>query len=201
MKPQKNVKRQDNTEKRNKAIVIFIALVIISSTFAVVFYGFSPGTSRLEYNGFSLAKKNDFWTASINKKEASFGYFPTDVEDINISSDVTGRIRNTLEVDATSDINSTYKESIAFAQYNLAQTLNYHFNIYLRQGFTSQNEYNAPVILCKNSTKSVPVVYFRNSNQTRVFIENDCIIIEFRNDYDLIRSKDRILYGLFGIIR
>ena len=195
------MKKHDKTEKRNKAIVIFIALIMISSAFAVIFYGYSPNTTKLEYNDITFTRKNDFWTANINKKEAFFNYFPTEVEYINISSEVTSRIKNTLEVDFTSDFNSTFKENIAFAQYQLAQMLNAHFNIYLRQGSTSKNEYNLPVILCQNATKIVPVFYLKESNQTDIYFKNDCIVMEFKESSDIIKIKDRILYDLFNIIR
>jgi len=195
------MKRQNKMEKRNKAIVVFIALIMISSVFAVIFYGYSPAETKLKYNDLTFTRKNEFWTININKKEALFNYFPTDVDDIKINPEIINKIRNTLEVDFTSDFNSTFKEEIAFAQYQLAQMLQIHFNIYLREGFTSENEYNFPVIVCKDTTKIVPVFYFKESNQTNIYIENDCIIMEFKDSRDIIKIKDRFLYDLFGIIR
>lgn len=191
---------QDKIETRNKIIVIFIGFIMISSVFAVIFFGFSPATTKLKYNDVSFTQKNDYWSASINKKEAYFNYFPTDVEDIDIIPEAISRIKNTIEVDFTSDINSTLKDEIALAEYWLSQMFNFHFNIYLRQGFTSENEYDFPVISCQDATLAVPVFYFKESNQTSIYLENNCIILEAKNGQDVIRIKDRILYDLFGII-
>lgn len=194
------MKKQNKIEKRNKAIVLFIALIMISSVFGVIFFGFSPAETKLKYNDLTFTQKNNYWTVNINKKLAFFNYFPTEVENIKINSEIINNIKNTLEVDFTSDFNSTSNEDIAFAQYQLANMLNTHFNIYLREGFTSENEHNFPVILCKDATKTVPIFYFKESNQTNIYVEEDCVIMEFKDGKDVIKIKDRILYGLFNII-
>jgi len=77
-------------------------------------------------------------------------------------------------------------------------TLN-NFNIFVRVGFTSE-QLNFPVITCDDASDFVPVVYFKGSNTTNVYVENSCIIAEASNPADIIRIKDRLVYGILGII-
>ena len=68
-------------------------------------------------------------------------------------------------------------------------------------GFTTENEYNIPVITCADATPTVPVLYFQRTNETKVYREGSCIILEAATDFDLLRLKDRILYGIFGVMK
>jgi hypothetical protein len=72
--------------------------------------------------------------------------------------------------------------------------------LFIRQGFTTENDYNFPVITCRDSTSVVPVIYFKSSNETKVYLENDCIIAESSTQIDFERIKDRLVYGMLGII-
>ena len=47
---------------------------------------------------------------------------------------------------------------------------------------------------------AVPVIYFKQSNETKVIIDDDCIIAEARNNIDILRIKDRLLYSMLGVI-
>jgi hypothetical protein len=82
----------------------------------------------------------------------------------------------------------------------MAITLN-NFNIFVRQGFTAENDYNFPVITCEDPTNFVPVIYFRSFNETKVYMEDNCIIAEALRQEDVERIKDRMVYGILGIIK
>jgi len=193
--------RKERTNRSAKFIVIFIAAIMIFSVFGVIFFGFGQSGDAIKYNDKLFTRKeNNKWSASINKKEALFDYFPTEVEDINISQDIVSRLSSTLEIDATYNYNDTYAKSIALSLYDLSQMLNFHFDTYLRAGFTANTSYKVPVITCKNATSFIPVIYFKESNNTQIYKENDCIIAEAKSGQDFIRIKDRLLYSMFSII-
>ena len=65
---------------------------------------------------------------------------------------------------------------------------------------TEVNEFTLPVITCDDATSSVPVLYFVESNETKIYSENGCIIAEAKFETDLLRIKDRLLYERLGII-
>tara|TARA_Y100000310_G_scaffold118295_1_gene117155 strand:+ start:3843 stop:4424 length:582 start_codon:yes stop_codon:yes gene_type:complete len=189
--------------ENNKAKIIwaaFIGFIMISSVFGVMFYGFTNPEEKLNYKGTVFTRINNGFTTEINKKQVPFSYFPTEVENINIDQEAITRIKNTAEVDMTYDPDNAYSQQIALIQYNIEPILADFFNIYIRKGFTTNNSYNIPIIDCSQSTSKVPVLYFKESNTTRVYIENDCIIAEAGKGNEFLKISDRILYGIFGII-
>ena len=192
--------RKEKTNRAAKYMVIFMAAIMVLSVFGVVFFGYNQSPDKVKYNGIPFTRKGSQWSATINSKEAFFDYFPAEVENINISRDIISRLSNKAEIDATYSYNATFAEDMALAVYGLSQALALHFNTYVRAGFTEKTIYKAPIITCANSTAFVPVIYFKSSNETSIYTQDSCIIIESGKGTDFIRIKDRLLYALFGII-
>ena len=191
---------KQKTEKRKWGLIFFIVLIMVGTSFSFVFYGFSGDSEKVKYNGITFAKFPDRWEAKINGRQAAFSFLPGEVESISVSDDSFRALQNKFEIDATYDLNSTYKESIALAQHQMGLTLS-AYDIYLRKGFTYNNTYNLPIITCNDATQNVPVVYFRQGNSTSIHSENNCIIAEASTNADFIKVKDRLLYGIMGVIK
>ncbi len=194
--------RRQHSEKGKKIIVFLIGFIMVASVFGVIFFGFNTAdaTRRLKYNGFEFINRGSFWSTNVNEREAWFTYFPTDVELVSVNDDIIKRLINVIEIDVTSEFNDTFAEQISLAEYNMGLTLN-NFNVFVRQGFTNENQYNFPVITCESSTNFVPVIYFKSSNETKVYLENNCIIAEALTQADVEKIKDRLVYGILGIIQ
>ena len=191
---------KQKTEKRKWGLIFFIVLIMIGTSFSFVFFGFSGVEEKVKYNGITFAKFPDRWETKINGRQAAFSFLPGEVESISVLDDSFRALQNKFEIDATYDLNSTYKESIALAQHQMGLTLS-AYDIYLRKGFTANNTYNLPIITCNNATQNVPVVYFRQGNSTSIHSENNCIIAEASTNADFIKVKDRLLYGIMGVMK
>ena len=191
---------KDKREKKRWGLILFIVFIMIGTTFSFVFFGFSGVDEKAKYNGITFTRFTDRWEAKINGKNAAFSFLPSEVENINMSYDIPQRLQNKFEIDSTYDLNSTSKEQIALAQHQMGLTLA-TYNIFVRKGFTTNNTFSLPVITCKNSTLNVPVVYFRHGNATNIKVDNNCIIAEASSNADFIRAKDRLLYGMLGVIK
>jgi len=182
---------------KQNIVALFIVIILVSSAVGLMFG--KAGLEKEKYNDYTFIRKGNGWIIRTENVELGFNYFPTEVEHIDLSSDIIDRISGPLEIDSTYDSNDTYAEAIAAAQFGLSDVLS-RANIYLRVGLIDENEFNMPIITCENSTVHVPVIYFRESNQTKIYLEEDCIIAEADNEADFIRIKDRLLYGLLDII-
>ena len=191
--------RKDRSKRTAKIMVFFMAFIMIGSVFGVIFFGYNEQENKVKYNNAVFVEKEGLWSAKINNKEAVFNYLPTDVTDVDIESAVLDRISDIVEIDPTSEVNNSFKEYIALAQHQMTLTLN-NFNIYVRSGFTTENEFNMPIVTCEDATSNVPIVYFIESNQTKVYLEDNCIIAEGKDGFDFLRIKDRLLYGIFDIL-
>ena len=192
-------KSRDSREKRKKIMGIVMGIVMFGSLFTFVFFGFRTGsTESIKYNDFEFINRGAFWATIVNDREAIFTYFPTDVELLIINDNVINRLKNVVQIDVTSKFNDTFAEEISLAEFNMGITLN-NFNIFVRSGFTSEQQ-NFPVIKCEDSTNFVPVIYFKSSNTTKVYLEDNCIVAEAISRIDVERIKDRLIYGILGII-
>ena len=198
----KNIRRstKEKKEKRRWGLILFIVIIMLGTTFSFVYYGFSGVDETVKYNGIKFVKFPDRWEANINGATAAFTFLPGEVENVFVPDGFSARMQDKLEIDATYDANSTFRESIALAQHQMGLTLE-QYNIFVRKGFTANNSFNLPVITCNDSTANVPVVYFRHGNSTGIHLEKDCIIAEAQSNTDFIKAKDRLLYGILGVIK
>lgn len=191
---------KNKREKKKWWLILFIVMIMVGTSFSFVFYGFSGSNAEVKYNGLTFVKFPDHWEAKINGKPAAFSFLPNDVENIAALDDSFKTLQGKLEIDVTYDSNSTYKEAIALAQHQMALTLE-KYGIFVRKGFTSNNTFNLPIITCSNATFNVPVVYFREGNSTTIHNENSCIIAEAPLNAEFIKAKDRLLYGMLGVMK
>ncbi len=191
---------KEKKEKKNWWLIVFIVFIMIGTSFSFVFFGFSGAAEVVKYNDLKFIKKLDRWEANINGRQAAFSFLPAEVENIPDLNDSVKLLQNKFEIDTTYDSNSTYKEAIALANYQIGLTLA-NYNIFIRQGMTLNNTFNLPIIKCTDATAQVPVVYFREGNFTRIYNKDNCIIAEANSNPDFIRIKDRLVYSILGVIQ
>ena len=185
-------------EKRKKmAMGIFIVVIMTMSVLGYMFG--KDSVDQYDYNDFKFYKSENKFATKIDQNEYVFDFFPSQVETINISSDIINRLKDRVQIDMTSDVDSEYKEAIALAEFELSGYLFYNEQ-YARLGFTELNEYEKPKITCSDATASVPVILFEKSNETVVYSEGSCIIAKAKSESDIIAIKDRLLYGLIGVM-
>jgi len=192
--------RRTRTENKSKKIVVyFIGLIMVFSAFGVVFFGFGGGVNTFSDRGLKFVDKGNYLSTKINGQEGIFNYLPSNVEVISVDDGIINRLRDAIEIDITSDFNDTFAEEIALAQFQMDLTLN-NAGRYIRGGFASENPYNYDIITCGGSSSFVPVIYFRKANETNVYLEDNCIIAEARINTDILAIKDRLVYGILGVI-
>ncbi len=191
--------RRQREHKSKKFMVYFIGIIMVFSVFGVMFFGFGGrGANTITDKGLDFVSQGNYWVTTVDNKEAIFSYLPSQVESINVDNIMINKLQNVVEIDVTSDFNDTFAEEIALAQFQMSVTL-MNFGVFVRNGYTSEQQ-NFPVMTCGDSSSFVPVIYFKKSNGTNVFFEDNCIIAEASNDFDILRIKDRLVYGVLGII-
>lgn len=189
-----------NKEKRKWGLILFIIIIMIGTSISFVFIGFQPQNDVVKYNGIKFVRYSDRLEAEINGLTAAFSFLPSEVESISVSNDFYLKLQNKIEIDATYDSNSTFAQSIALAQHQMALTLA-QYNIFVRKGFTTNNSYSLPIINCEDASENIPVVYFKQGNATKIFSDKDCVVVEASTNSDIIKAKDRLLYGILGVMK
>jgi len=192
--------RKGRGENRKRIFGYILIVIMFGSVFTFIFFGFRGGgsTGKIEYNGFGFINRGDHWSTTVDGRPAFFTYFPDDLGFIFVNLDVIITLRNVVQIDVTSNFNDTAAQAISLAAFNMDLTLN-NFNVFIRQGFTTEQQ-NFQVIKCEDASRFVPVIYFKSSNVTKVNLEDNCIIVEASTPQDFERVKDRLVYGILGII-
>ena len=179
--------------------MLFLVIIMVGTSFSVIFYGFSSPSSKQKQYGYSFVNNGQAWIAKISGKQAMFSYLPEEAKKINVQG-VLPDLKNRVEIDTTSDFNDKFNQSIALAQHQMNIVLNQNYNVYIVPGFTSNNTYGLPVITCAGATPPVPVVFFMGSNETSLSADGNCIIAEASSDADIIKIKDLIVYSVLGVL-
>ena len=196
------MRKKDKKEKNRRLFMSIFIVVIMSLSVFGFMMGKDSGT-QLRYNDLKftqLTVGNQLkWVTEINKQDIAFDYFPANIENIEIDPAIIDRIKNSPQIDFTSDPNSTFKEAIALSQFELSKVFAVAEK-YSRVGFNQENEYNIPVITCEETTSIIPVLFFERSNETKVYQKNNCIFVTARSQQDFLILKDRLIYGVFGVI-
>lgn len=189
-------------KERTKKIfaIAFLLMTVVGLSFSVVFFGFST-SDKVKYSGmtFKADGVNKLWIAKIKNREAGFSYLPADTSSIIVEGAPFELLKGKLEIDTTYDLNGTNAGFIALAQHQMALTLG-AYEVYVRNGFTAENKYKFPVIDCSSATSLIPVVYFVQSNVSKISVRDNCVIAEAAAGQDFIRVKDRIIYGILEVI-
>ncbi len=182
----------------------FIVFIMVGSGFGIMFGGFSSsGGADAEYGDHSFKFTGNMFATDINGRDVKFYYLPQEVEHINVSQDIMGRLKNTMQIDITSDYDSPLRQQIAALAFYFKQNLEKIRGVYVRNGFLQENEYNVTVITCDDATPNVPVIVMKYSNATNttsIKEQDNCIIIEGESGADLAAHATRMMYGIVGII-
>jgi len=179
---------------------IIIAVIMVSSVFGVIFGSFSSTGNSFKYNGFSFTQTNQGYRTKVSGREVFFSYAPYDVENIELDPEITNIISSTKMLHITYDSESSLREGMSQAQFSLSNELYDIFGTYASPAMEENNPYNIPVITCINATVYVPVISLTESNETGIFLENNCILIKSNTGVEFLVLKDRLLYSLAGIV-
>ena len=161
---------------------------------------------NLTYNGAYFEKNGKMWSLDIrvnNRNEIinlMFRYNPLQVENISISNGVSEYIKSKdkLYLTTQEDIGSIPVIGMS----NLGRAVGSRskiFNIETHGALTTKNK-GHPHITCKNSTESTGVVWYKLADKTEVSLQDSCVLVEGKTNWELVRASDRIIYELLDIM-
>ena len=180
----------------SSAAVLFIIFFVMG----MILSGALPSdTDDDSYNGHSFERTNNGFMTVIDGNALFFYNHPADLAGIAVNDTVLSALSGKNMAYITSDANSTEREAIGAVSYNLELALK-SGDIFVGKGFTSDNEFGAPVVGCSNATEHVPVVLIQLANNSAIGLENSCIIINGSSSWEITRLADRLSYGILGVI-
>ncbi|MCX6707678.1 MAG: hypothetical protein NT001_06075 [Candidatus Woesearchaeota archaeon] len=183
---------------------IFICAIMVLSAIAFMSNRDDSSNSNLKYNNFSFSVTEDNkWILNLKspeKQQITFYNHPSQVEQINVTPEISSILASTKMIYVTSDPDDLFKDAIGLAEFEMKDIMEKR-GVYFVYSFIKENRFNKTIITCRNSTSSVPVLYFRQGNETGISYDDNCIILESDSESGILRLRDRMLYDLLGVIR
>ncbi|MBW3020107.1 hypothetical protein KY334_02325 [Candidatus Woesearchaeota archaeon] len=177
---------------------LFIAFLMLGGMFGIFMSG-SQGTSKFRYNDFIFKyDESGILYTEFNDEQVFFRYSPSSVNGSDIPQDFVDIVKNTNKIYYTRDLNENSFVEVESLGYDLAQNLFNTHELYVHVGVTDNT--SAYFVDCSMATLVNPVIYVKQSNESKVTYDNYCLTAEVRDNYDVYILRDELLYRILGVI-
>lgn len=198
-------------------VSIVIALIIIG----LVFYWLKFSMNNYNYQGangeYKIIKSKignvEFYHTSVFVDEHEYIYtfrnHPEDLEDVSLEPGLIAKLnrpRGLMGIYVTQDVdlaNKTDTNSV-LAIASFEQVLTGDASLYktaVVNTYTTNFEGRYLPINCNNVSNIAAVIYVKVGEQSRVYSQGDCIVIEGRGSDGIVRAGEKFAYSLLGIFR
>jgi hypothetical protein len=210
-------------EKYRVAIVLIIILILTVGGIVTLYYFNNKKISEqvIIWNGpggeykIDIVNKNGFktYTTYVDIRGQRYGYplrhSPYDVENISIQNNILPILlsKQGIYITRDSDLGTKTNQSASISSMEFGEILGSgQFGIYkkgVKSAFTNQTkesiDYKIPTITCSNITKNIGVIYMKLSKENKIYINNECIILEATDGDNLIKVGEKLAYKLLGV--
>ena len=194
-------------EKQLKIFIFFLISALI--VFAITLIFFKSNENRYVYNGFEVRKisENEYQIKIFFKDDQTSSFVrlrhgPRELEDIPIIGNLIPIIKQSNQIYVTINpfANLTGKTTIAALEIDKFIDNKYLINKPVNSAFTKPYG-NYSVKTCADAIDRTVVIRLELGDETKIYSEGDCIIIEGQDEFDLIKAADRLVLYLIGIMR
>lgn len=183
--------------KKEAIWTALIAFIMVSSIIGFMYVG-EDEPEFIYKDKYEFVRRNNVFIYEQDNQEFSFRFFPSELEELSNGTDLSNLKKPMFYI--TFDPETELVQSIDLSRFELANELP-SLGVYVSQAITDESEiYNLPVVNCENATMNEPVLKFEEGNETGITEEGYCFIFTAKNDYDVAKLKDIIVYTLLGIL-
>ncbi len=198
-------------KEQNSVSQGLVITVIIIATALVILGGFIIGLSGPDpyvYGDYTFEYKNGFYYVELNSvygpQEVPFYHHPSTIDHIPYNSTANSLLRlaqiRGQELKIGLDANYSTDGNMGIAGVEVSKVTSRVLGIQTRSGFTDQIEGFA-IYNCELSSPENIVIELRVADQTRIYTQDFCIILEGQTPRELTRVANLLAYRSLGIIR
>jgi len=196
---------------KNSSIIIIATIIIVGLIilFFSIKYLYHPETveEKYDYNGFTFTKVPSYglWFTEIQKENKifriPFRYSPMEVQDIPVDRDVYSIIFNSKVIYTTVPNNLSSVAVIALTELGRITGTRYGIlNIPSIGALTHSKGDETPVKTCEDAVNGTGVILFDVGNETKIYLKEECVIVQGTDEWEIVRAADRLTFGLLGIM-
>ena len=181
-------KKQDKKKLLMSSFIVFIMFGSILG-YGLIYAGSSTkrNVQNVEYNGYEFVKDGDFWVTNVNDQPFLFQYTPKQVENINFDAFTINNEKVYIAYDPEENVEFTLP-------FNKISAVLTPFNVRSVRACINNKCEGLPLVSCDNEN---PVIYLKNSPETRIYTDQNCIVLEG----DTAMASDRLNFAFLGVIR
>lgn len=190
--------------KKNVISIFIVVIMVLSVAGIIVVQRGNTPTNNIEYYGYTFVPLYDgtstIWETEWKGRTLNFIFEPNTAEQVEIEGDPISRLKDAKMFYFSYDDSSPFIQDMALVQFDYQRLLDQNLGIYVERGMAFENDFGIPLITCSTATPDVPVLLFRSGNESKLFMEGDCVVAEVTSQSDVYLIGDRILYSMFGIM-
>ncbi len=157
------------------------------------------------YNGYSVVYADGLWWTELNKfgtrLKVPLHFGPKELEDVVIEGELDPGFNQGDKVFVAIDPkvqNKYYTLAISELSFNLVKGMD-------RESIGSCTEEhwaceNRTLVSCTNNSLGLPVVELALEEGPGIELSGSCIKVKGNNEYDIVKSADRLLYQWYGVM-
>lgn len=201
----KSKKSHKSIEKRNKIIMgVFISVIMIGSILGIFVSQDSNnvGIPYINEKGetYNFQPGQNFYTLELEDSILNFYYHPLDLQRYKNYTEKINQVLMTGQTVIIFDPEDKNAVFIDLARFEITNQLAMDGKgVYGAKTENSTSYQGMPILTCDNATISLPLIYFKNGNKSKITYENNCLIME-GNQYDFLQYKDLIVYTSYKIM-
>ncbi len=203
----KEIKKEDDKSSTRNIILIIIMIVGLLVLFFSIkyFYHPTPPEESYVYNGFKFTKVSSLWLTEVQVDNMIFRittrYSPNELEHITVEPGVYKKIVGSKKIYFTLANNLSSVAVLGVTELGRIVGTRYGlFNIPSQAALTGSNDQGTPVKTCKDAVNGTGVIWFKLGNNTLAYSDGNCVIIQGADEWGIVKTADRVTFGLLGIM-
>jgi len=199
-------KGSDKGSTKNIILTIIIIVGLLVLFFSIkYFYHPTPAEESYVYNGFEFTKVSSLWLTEVQVDNTLFRiitrYSPNELEHINVEPGVYEKIVGSKEIYFTVSGNLSSVSVLAITELGRIIGTRYGLlNIPSQAALTESDDNETLVKTCKDAVNGTGVIWFKLGNTTAAYSDQNCVIIQGTEEWDIVKAADRVTFGLLGIM-
>jgi hypothetical protein len=184
---------------KKKAMGWFIIIIMSFSILGFVGGAFFADSAqsdyeREEYNGYSFISYQGQWVLELGEQQIPFLNFPKDLESISINKDLNSwKNQGRIYVGFDSASNSSQLDNQVQFTRGLFSLINLRAQDVCVEG--DLNCGDIPDINCVN-----PTLIYEESEGSEVSFDQECVVIKYNSNDDLIKFNEMIIFKVLGVM-
>lgn len=206
LEPEETEEVSDKKSTKNLMLIVIIIIGLLVLFFSIK-YLYHPETNEESYmyNQFKFTRMSGLWFTEIQAADKVFRiptrYSPRELEQISIEPNVYGKVIGSREIYLT--VSNNLSSVAVLAAIEVGRIIGTRYgvlNIPSTGALTEWANDETPVKTCKDAVNGTGIIWFKIGNKTAVYSDKNCVIVQGKDEWDIVKAADRLAFGLLGIM-